>query len=118
MACLEKRKIGLYRLRWIENGERKQKTFKADSYKDALERKHQKENELKRMKSNSFRINDLWELYKRARPRRNNAKHEEAYIKRFNEYFDNCFLYEISRSALNNYKIWFPSTPDAVSVVD
>ena len=42
MACLEKRNKNLYRLRWIENGERKQKTFTADSYKDALERKQQK----------------------------------------------------------------------------
>ncbi len=42
MASLEKRNKNLYRLRWIENGERKQKTFNADSYKDALDRKNKK----------------------------------------------------------------------------
>ena len=51
MASLERRNKNLYRLRWIENGERRQKTFNADSHRDALERKQQKEEELLRMKS-------------------------------------------------------------------
>ena len=55
MACLEKRNKNLYRLRWIEKGERKQKTFKADSYKDALDVKIRKEEELLRMKSSNLR---------------------------------------------------------------
>jgi hypothetical protein len=71
MACLEKRNKNLYRLRWIEDGERKQKTFKVDSYRDALERKQQKEEELLRMKSSNLRLSELWQLYKQARPRRN-----------------------------------------------
>ena len=59
MASLEKRIKNLYRLRWIENGERKQKTFTTDSYRDALERKQQKEDELLRMKSSNLRLSEL-----------------------------------------------------------
>ncbi len=106
MACLEKRNKYLYRLRWIENGERKQKTFKVDSYRDALERKQQKEEELFRMKSSNLRLSELWHLYKQARPRRNNANHEEAFIKRAIEFFSDCFVYEITEKSLNDYKIW------------
>ena len=93
MASLEKRNRNLYRLRWIENGERKQKTFKADSYKDALDFKIRKEEELQRMKSSNLRLSELWHLYKQARPRRNNQKHEEAFIKRAIEFYSDCFLY-------------------------
>ena len=106
MASLEKRNKNLYRLRWIENGERRQKTFNADSYKDALERKQQKEDELMRMKSSNLRLSELWDLYKKARPRRNNEKHEEAFIKRAIEFFSDCFIYEITEKSLNDYKIW------------
>ncbi|MCK4560488.1 MAG: site-specific integrase [Calditrichia bacterium] len=106
MACLEKRNKNLYRLRWIENGERKQKTFTADSYKDALDSKHQKEEELLRMKSSNLRLTEIWHLYKQARPRRNNEKHEEAFIKRAIEFFSDCFLYEITEKSINEYKIW------------
>jgi hypothetical protein len=93
MASLEKRNKNLYRLRWIENGERKQKTFRADSYKEAMERKEQKEEELLRMKSSNLRISELWELYKRARPRRNNEKHQallniSPFSKAESHYFD------------------------------
>ncbi len=106
MACLEKRSKYLSRLRWIENGERKQKTFTADSYKDAVERKQQKEEELLRMKSSNLRLTELWQLYKKARPRRNNEKHEEAFIKRAIEFFSDCFLYEITEKSINEYKLW------------
>jgi integrase len=106
MSSLDKRGKNSYRLRWLENGERKQETFNANTFEEAKLRKRQKDDELFRMKNSQFRINDLWELYKRARPRRNNVPHEEAYIKRFNEFFKNCFLYEITKSSLNNYKNW------------
>jgi integrase len=106
MACLEKRNKNLYRLRWIEDGERKQKTFKVDSYRDALERKQQKEEELLRMKSSNLRLSELWQLYKQARPRRNNEKHEEAFIKRAIEFFADCFIYEITEKSVNDYKLW------------
>ncbi len=106
MASLRKRTNGSYLLRWYEDGELQSKTFRVDSHKDALQRKQQKEEELKRKKSSSLHINELWKMYKQARPRRNNEKHEEAYIKRFNEYFNNCFLYEITKTSLNDYKIW------------
>ncbi len=106
MACLERRNKNLYRLWWIDNGERKQKTFTADSYKDALDSKHQKEEELLRMKSSNLLLSELWQLYKKARPRRNNAKHEEAFIKRAIEFFADCFIYEITEKSLNDYKIW------------
>ncbi len=106
MACLEKRNKNLYRVRWIENGERKQKTFRADSYKDALDFKILKEEELLRMKSSTLRLTELWQLYKKARPRRNNQKHEEAFIKRAIEFFLDCFIYEITEKSLNEYKIW------------
>jgi hypothetical protein len=78
MSSLDKRGKNSYRLRWLENGERKQETFTADTFEEAKLRKRQKDDELFRMKNSQFRINDLWDLYKRARPRRNNVPHEEA----------------------------------------
>ena len=106
MSSLDKRGKNSYRLRWLDNGEREQETFKADTFEEAKLRQQQKDDELFRKNNSQLRINDLWELYKRARPRRNNVPHEEAYIKRFNEFFKNCFLYEISKSSLNEYKNW------------
>ena len=106
MASLDKRGIGYYRIRWYENGGLKSKTFKADSYKDALDVLRQKEEELQRAKSSNLRLTELWHLYKQARPRRNNEKHEEAFIKRAIEFFSDCFIYEITEKSINEYKNW------------
>ncbi len=78
MASLDRRGNGYYRIRWYENGGLKSKTFRADSFKDALDVKRQKE-ELQRAKSSNLRLTELWHLYKQARPRRNNEKHEGSY---------------------------------------
>jgi integrase len=106
MASLRKRTNGSYIIRWIENGTRKSKTFRADSYRDALDVKQQKEEELQRAKCSSMRLSELWQLYKRARPRRNNEKHEESYINRALEFFADCFIYEITEKSINEYKNW------------
>jgi len=106
MASLDKRDKGYYRIRWYEDGELKSKTFRADSYKDALDVKKQKEDEMLRMKSSNLRLSELWRLFKQARPRRNNEKHEEAYINRALEFFSDCFIYEITEKSINEYKNW------------
>ena len=72
MASLDKRENGYYRNRWYENGILKSMRFKPDSYKDVLDVFRQKEEELQRVKSSSMHLSELWQLYKRARPRRNN----------------------------------------------
>ena len=106
MASLDKRGNSLYRIRWYENGKLKSKTFKSDSYKDALDAKRQKEDEVQRAKSSNMRLTELWQLYKQARPRRNNEKHEEAYINRAIEFFSDCYIYEISDKSVNDFKYW------------
>ena len=106
MASLKQRGKYSYRLRWMEHGKRESESFKAFSYEEALMRKKRKESELKWVKSSRLRMNDLWEIYKRARPRRGNEPHEEAYWQRAVEFFGNCFLNELTKSSLNSYKNW------------
>ena len=98
MASLKQRGKYSYRLRWMEHGKRESESFKAFSYEKALMRKKRKESELKWVKSSRLRMNDLWEIYKRARPRRGNEPHEEAYWQRAVEFFGNCFLNELTVS--------------------
>ena len=104
MASLDKRGKNSYRIRWIENGVRMSDTIYTDSYQDAIKVRIQKEEELQRAKNSKLKMNELWMLYKRARPRRGDKKHEEAYWERAIEFFGDCYIHQITRNSLNDYK--------------
>ena len=106
MASLRKRSNSSYLLRWYEDGKLESKTFWADSKKDALDVKKQKEDEIQRAKSSNLCLSELWQMYKHARPRRNNEKHEVSYIKRALEFYSDCYIYEITEKSINEYKNW------------
>ena len=112
MAYLQKRGKRSYRLKWRENGKYEYESFKADTEEEANRIKEKKERELERAKSSRLRLNDLWELYKKGNPRRNNKPHEEAYWKRVIEHFENCFVHEITKKSIIEWKKWLLLQPN------
>jgi len=97
-----------WRLKWKEPGNPKpffSKTFHGTK-QEADEQARQKTEELDRLKKNQLLINDLWDEYKRGRPRRNNKPHTPFYWNRVLEYFDNCPVTDITKLSINQWKNW------------